>query len=40
MPSDFLALDTQFPTFGDGDSTSTKLNKIMSHLYLLQEGLR
>lgn len=40
MPSSFLALDTQFPTFTDSDSTKAKIDKIMSHLYLLQESLR
>lgn len=40
MPNKFITLDTTFPTFSEGSSTTEKIDSIMSYLYQQQESLR
>lgn len=40
MPSNFLNLDTRFPTFTGGESTEQKVAVIQNYLFMLLEQLR
>lgn len=40
MPSNFLNIDTRFPTFTGGESTEQKVAVIQNYLFLLVEQLR
>ncbi len=40
MPSNWLYLDTNFPTFTGGESNTEKINTIQNYMYMLVEQLR
>ena len=40
MPKDYLALDTNFPSFTGTETTDQKVDQLYNYTYMLLENLR